>query len=99
MRIKHYYCLKNKFGLLRFLNRYEIPYQTEDSFEVLGTSVQVSDKKFISIILCGNIADGSNCKQADHILSQMWKRNDKNSKSGTEVGAGQKLFERSNTCL
>ena len=26
MRIKHYYCLKNKFGLLRFLNRYEIPY-------------------------------------------------------------------------
>ena len=47
MRIKHYYCLKNKFGLLRFLNRYEIPYQTEDSFEVLGTSVQVSDKEYL----------------------------------------------------
>ena len=90
---------KNKFGLLRFLNGYEIPYQAEDFFEVPGTSVQVSDKKFISIILCGNIADGSNYKQADHILSQMWKNNDKNSKSSTEVGVGQKLFERSNPCL
>ena len=49
MRIKQYYCLKNKFGLLRFLNRYEIPYQTEDSFEVLGTSVQVSDKECCDI--------------------------------------------------
>ena len=58
---------------MRFLNGYEIPYQAEDFFEVPGTSVQVSDKKFISIILCGNIADGSNYKQADHILSQMWK--------------------------
>ena len=65
---------------MRFLNGYEIPYQAEDFFEVPGTSVQVSDKKFISIILCGNIADGSNYKQADHILSQMWKNNDKNSK-------------------
>ena len=50
---------------MRFLNGYEIPYQAEDFFEVPGTSVQVSDKKFISIILCGNIADGSNYKQAD----------------------------------
>jgi len=33
---------------LRFLNGYEIPYQAEDFFEVPGTSVQVSDKKFIS---------------------------------------------------
>lgn len=32
---------------MRFLNRYEIPYQTEDSFEVLGTSVQVSDKEYL----------------------------------------------------
>ena len=47
---------------MRFLNGYEIPYQAEDFFEVPGTSVQVSDKKFISIILCGNIADGSNYK-------------------------------------
>ena len=78
---------------MRFLNGYEIPYQAEDFFEVPGTSVQVSDKKFISIILCGNIADGSNYKQADHILSQMWKNNDKNSKSSTEVGVGQKLFQ------
>ena len=84
---------------MRFLNGYEIPYQAEDFFEVPGTSVQVSDKKFISIILCGNIADGSNYKQADHILSHMWKNNDKNSKSSTEVGVGQKLFERSNPCL
>lgn len=47
MRIKHCYC-KNKFGLLRFLNGYEIPYQAED-FWSTRTSVQVSDKNLYQL--------------------------------------------------
>lgn len=28
MRVKHHYCLGNKIGLLKFLNKFQIPYQT-----------------------------------------------------------------------
>ena len=84
---------------MRFLNGYEIPYQAEDFFEVPGTSVQVSDKNLYQLYFAETLPMEAITNKPIISCPKMWKNNDKNSKSSTEVGVGQKLFERSNPCL